>query len=245
MIELNFVSIILLIVGYLVGLLTKNYLPTYVSEKAKNLATKEDIEGITNKIEGVKSQYIAQIEQLKSDLALALANESKLQEKRRESLINFFEDCLILLNDKLPTNPGSFTVEEANALFEHQRSVEKLFTQINADYYRVLVYFEAKGKVVEAAGELAKAAWLAGRFYRSNFGPVKTSIIQEMYAIKSQKYIGEVAEASDEALRNFNREFEPLLGDMSAAFNEYMSVLNDSFISKDGRASLLPFEIDK
>ena len=40
---------ILIIIG--VGLLIKSYLPKYIEEKAKNLATKEDIEEIASKVE--------------------------------------------------------------------------------------------------------------------------------------------------------------------------------------------------
>lgn len=48
--------------------LTKNFLPTYLKEKGKNLATKEDIEEITNKVEGIKTQYANGLEELKSTL---------------------------------------------------------------------------------------------------------------------------------------------------------------------------------
>lgn len=34
----------------------KSYVPSYFSEKGKNLATKEDVEGITRKVEGVKAE---------------------------------------------------------------------------------------------------------------------------------------------------------------------------------------------
>ena len=35
----------------------KSFLPTYLSEKGKNLATKEDIASITDKVESVKTDY--------------------------------------------------------------------------------------------------------------------------------------------------------------------------------------------
>lgn len=51
-----------------VGLFLKNYLPSYFDEKAKNLATKEDIGDITDKIEKVKFNYSKEVEQLKTEL---------------------------------------------------------------------------------------------------------------------------------------------------------------------------------
>ncbi|MDB5984061.1 MAG: hypothetical protein JWQ69_5076 [Pseudomonas sp.] len=54
-------------IGILIWLL-KYYLPNYAKEKAKNLATKEDIAGITDKIESVKTEYAKQLELHKMDI---------------------------------------------------------------------------------------------------------------------------------------------------------------------------------
>jgi len=54
-------------------LFLKFYFPNYLSEKAKNLATKEDIGEITQKVEEVKIVYAKQLEQLKSQHQLKLA----------------------------------------------------------------------------------------------------------------------------------------------------------------------------
>lgn len=43
----------------------KSYLPGYLAEKGKNLATKEDIEGITQRIEEVKHTYASLLEDQK------------------------------------------------------------------------------------------------------------------------------------------------------------------------------------
>lgn len=51
-----------LIAGCVVFLLIKYFLPGYLSEKGKNLATKDDISEITDKIESVKAEYSKEIE---------------------------------------------------------------------------------------------------------------------------------------------------------------------------------------
>lgn len=50
-------EIILALAVFLLGLFTKNYLPSYMDEKGKNLATKEDIEEITRKTEEVQKEF--------------------------------------------------------------------------------------------------------------------------------------------------------------------------------------------
>ncbi len=59
---------ITLITATFISLLLNKFLPSYFSEKGKNIATKEDIEQITQKVENVKSNY---------------RNEEKVLEKRR------------------------------------------------------------------------------------------------------------------------------------------------------------------
>lgn len=74
------VSIINLVVVGILTLYGKNYLTSYFSEKGKNLASKEDIHVITNRVESIKSQYTGEIERLKSDLQA----ESTFLQKRRQ-----------------------------------------------------------------------------------------------------------------------------------------------------------------
>lgn len=50
-------QIILAVAVFLIGLFVKNYLPSYMNEKGKNLATKEDIEEITRKTEDVQKEF--------------------------------------------------------------------------------------------------------------------------------------------------------------------------------------------
>ncbi|WP_024832099.1 hypothetical protein [Ruminiclostridium josui] len=53
---------------FLLGLIIKNYLPSYMDEKGKNLATKEDIQEITRKTEEVQKEFKEGFEYFSSDL---------------------------------------------------------------------------------------------------------------------------------------------------------------------------------
>lgn len=66
-----------------VALLIKFYLPGYIKEKGKNLATKEDIAGITDQIEQVKVEYSKQLELYKSELWRTQQNYLLLQEEAK------------------------------------------------------------------------------------------------------------------------------------------------------------------
>jgi hypothetical protein len=48
----------------ILAFIVKSFIPAYLSEKGKNLATKEDIAEITNKVESVRSEYAKQLHEL-------------------------------------------------------------------------------------------------------------------------------------------------------------------------------------
>lgn len=64
-----FIILLCQVIIFLVaGLLLKNYLPSYIEEKAKNLATKEDIQDITRMTEAVQEKFKQNFEMFSSDV---------------------------------------------------------------------------------------------------------------------------------------------------------------------------------
>jgi uncharacterized small protein (DUF1192 family) len=61
------------------GLLLRGFLPSYVAEKGKNAASKEDLSHITELVESIKALHTSEIERLKAGLLA----ESQVTERRR------------------------------------------------------------------------------------------------------------------------------------------------------------------
>jgi len=57
------------------------FLGAYLTVKAKNIATKEDISHITSEIEKVKSSYAESLEKMKTDLQIKSVLQSAFQSK--------------------------------------------------------------------------------------------------------------------------------------------------------------------
>ncbi|GLS90361.1 hypothetical protein GCM10007916_14280 [Psychromonas marina] len=90
--EITIILNILLILSMaVVGFIFKIYFPKYLAEKAKNLATKEDIAEITNEIESVKSSYAHSLEQVRSHLQVKSALQQAFQSKCLETLVTVDE----------------------------------------------------------------------------------------------------------------------------------------------------------
>ncbi|OEF22643.1 hypothetical protein [Aliivibrio logei] len=82
--------------GALIGaafvfLLLKSFLPSYFSEKAKSLATKEDIGEITSKVEQVKSGYAEMLEEIKSNNHLKFASIEREKTLKKEVYLDSVE----------------------------------------------------------------------------------------------------------------------------------------------------------
>ncbi|WP_221076305.1 hypothetical protein [Agarivorans aestuarii] len=74
-----------------------SFLGAYLTVKAKNIATKEDISHITTEIEKVKSSYAESLEKTKADLQIKSVLQSAFQTKCLEAVIAV-NDLLIEIN---------------------------------------------------------------------------------------------------------------------------------------------------
>jgi len=62
------IYVLIPVVTFLGGLFIKNFFPSYMDEKGKNLATKEDIQEITRKTEEVKKEFEEKMQVFSSDV---------------------------------------------------------------------------------------------------------------------------------------------------------------------------------
>ncbi len=114
--------IITVITALTLGLFLKNYLPSYMSRKGENLATKEDIAKITKLTEEVKIQFNKDMEYFKTDLAFK-------GEYRRQQYVELYADLY-----------KNIAQSEYMRVF-----FSKLDTTKNWDYFTDLPYLEQGG----------------------------------------------------------------------------------------------------
>ena len=77
--------------GVSIYFVLKTFIPSYLTEKSKNLATKEDIEGITNQVEAVKVGYAKILEEVRSDNQLRLASIEREKGIKKEVYLKVVE----------------------------------------------------------------------------------------------------------------------------------------------------------
>ncbi|MDA3917670.1 MAG: chromosome segregation ATPase [Deltaproteobacteria bacterium] len=126
------------VAGVVVFFLIRHFLPGYLTQKGKNLATQEDIESITVKVEAVKSGYAEVLEEIKSN------NQIKIAAIEREKSIK-----------------KEVYMEAAEALTKAQNMIAN-FTNLNASEETITAEFSSEtGKIarvqIVGSGETVKA----------------------------------------------------------------------------------------
>lgn len=80
-----------LIGAVVVFLLIKSFLPSYFVEKGKNLATKEDVAVITDKVQSVKTDYAKVLEEIRAHNQLNLAEIEREKNLKKEVYLQAVE----------------------------------------------------------------------------------------------------------------------------------------------------------
>ena len=79
-------NVAILLAIAVIAVLMRWYLPSYLAEKGKNLATKEDVKAITGEVESVRHEYSARLESLAHQNRLILEQSSRRQQLRMAAL---------------------------------------------------------------------------------------------------------------------------------------------------------------
>lgn len=228
---MTFEEFVVAIALFLIG----QYLIYYFREKGKNLATKEDIGGITHEIEDVKNQYSSDLEKFKADLQVMVRNESILTENINEALMNFFRDVTSLYYEKLTVYFGDFPVDRGEVMMEYQTSTTQLFAKISSDYYILSLYFENESEVLKSAANIVKDVQIIRKIFRKEFINYKIANRKENEAFLSgadRDLICKKADITDLKLKEYYKKLEPATETMMIHFNEYLEALKIHFNDK-------------
>jgi hypothetical protein len=232
---------------FIAGYFFRYFFAPYIGEKGKNLATSQDIEGITEKIEGVKSYFTDRTEWLRAKLSVNSQQQMNLFINRNEAHIQFYKDfykAAIFLR-----SPIHFRPEEVNALDEHIKEGRELITRSFASYFGLMVYAQKESistpahKAVTALIELERS-WFRLMIEFRNALAIEAEEREIAKSTYNNVYLEEslVEKPSDQV---FNKYYEAIIGTLDTLENslkEYAIVLNAHFQSDDRKALVAKIE---
>jgi hypothetical protein len=209
-----------------IGLLVKDFFPSYMRKKAENLATKEDIETITEKVESVRSE-----------IAFNIEREKQFLDKKQEFLMNFYDDITDFHYEKLAVNFGDFPHDEGKTLFEYQISFYKLVAQILKSYQRLVIFLPQDSDLLKFAHELTKCVTDSRKVIKENFGSIKNTFIAEGQAMVegNKEQIEITVKAADEANSIFWKEMRPSVERFRENFQHFLKEMNQYITTGEKR----------
>jgi hypothetical protein len=145
MFECLFIGGIGLLPIFILIYIFKKMFPKYLEEKAKNLATKEDISNITEKIEAVKFEHNKRLDEIKNKNDLFYSEIKSRKERLNSKQFELYNDLWSSLIDlKISADElwNSATIEKLNdfsiKLFNAKISIEKSSLLIEDEHYNEL-----------------------------------------------------------------------------------------------------------
>lgn len=167
---MDYIEIILEVLLILLGLYLAFY-KSYFKEKGKNLATLEDIEEITSKVEAIKTDFLRETEKLKLDIQYTNQIKFTIKSEGLKCLFDFYEKYHLWLNILLDFYFGGYNEDN----YEKLDIVEK---NINDSYNQFLIS-DSKVKLFVNNPELYKT---------SGEMKIKTLEFQSFISLTMSKY---------------------------------------------------------
>jgi len=212
----------------ILGYIFKSYFPAYFHKKGENFATKEDIGDITQKIEQVKVQYSAQLEDIKLSLKSVYDQRKSFSNRQQFEVLRFYDLATEFYYEKLAVNFGDFPMDNGKSLFLYQEAFLKNVFNLVKSYQRIVVYFENENGLRILAEKVLVQALEARIVLKKHFGKVKVKIIEEEAAHKSgdRSWVEQAVESGNEANKKFWNAMNPVLESYQNSLRYYLTELN-------------------
>jgi hypothetical protein len=218
--QIDEMTLLYLVIAFLLGLFFKTFLPSYVQKKAENLATKEDISLITQKIEAIRSSI-----EINTDAHKAYIND------RKKYLVGFYDEITAFQYELMVVNFGDFPMDGGKSLFEYQKNYDKAASEILKAYQRLVIYLPPESKLLTTGNDLTSNVLESRRILTKNFGSIKTTVVAEEEAYRlipvngNIPYKGAVSSAN-KANKEFWAQMSPLVEAFRALYQAYITELN-------------------
>lgn len=216
---MDLVYTIALALGFgLLGFVIRGFSDSYVREKGKNAATKEDIGDITRVVEEVRTE-----------LTMLSSFSNHRRDKQELHLLGFHDTALEILHERYTVNFGDLPMDEGKSLFEFQTKFHENIVTLLREFQRMSLFIPKNKKLVSCAYEMVLAAIESKGVFKKNYGAVKSTMINEVLAYSSgdkaayKEAVGEANSANNKYwsemsphIKSFQTSFEAFANELSA-----------------------------
>lgn len=201
----------------ILGFIIRGFSDSYVKEKGKNAATKEDIGDITRIAEGIRAE-----------LAQLSSFSNQRRDKQELHLLAFHDTALELLHERYAVNFGDLPMDEGRSLFEFQTKFHENIVTLLREFQRMALFIPKDKKLASCAHEMVLAAIASKDVFKKNYGAVKSTAIDEAlaYASGDKAAYREAVEAANYANGKYWSEMAPHIKSFKASFEVFANELS-------------------
>lgn len=203
---------------------------SYLMEKGKNIATKEDIQLITDKIESTKLIYTQKSEEFKAIIFQSFDLQRKYNDKRTELLLDFYNHVADFYYDIIPVNFGDYpsNSEIDKNLFLYQEKFRTCVANILKSHQHLYVYFSKGEPILESSQWVVAMVMECQSIHKNLFSNVKMNLINEVKAFVSGKLIEGSVNATNSSTQKYNEQMKPKIVGLSLAYTKFIEQMNES-----------------
>ena len=208
------------------------FFKSYLTEKGKSAALKEDLQGLTRKVESVKDEFAKEQEILKTNLQRILTNEISYRNEERNALIEFHG----IINEWL------YSIDEIRFGNFSAGNVDSLITVRNkvASYYAKAGISNSKISLLITDDELVKRA---NELFQN---ALDYYLWADMKFLKLQQNCEDQKSLTDQIniiIRDYKKEDAKLLANEDKRLQSELDNLVDNYYktSIDERKKVFPF----
>lgn len=129
------------------------FIKSYFKEKGKNIATKEDIEGITLLVEKIKTEFSKETEILKANLQLSNQIYFSIKAEEIKSLLSFYEKYSSWLNSILKIYTSKITPQNKELLSKYVINIEDIYNDFLLSESKLHLFIK-DSDLIKSANEL-------------------------------------------------------------------------------------------
>lgn len=137
-----FIDILLLVAAVYLA-----FFKSYLTEKGRSAAMKEDLDDITRKVESIKNEFTREQEILKKDLQRILTNEVSYRAEERNALIQFHGTISEWLFSILEVTYGNYSRTNIDSLLIVRNSISKYYAKAGIAQSKVELLVEDKNLI--------------------------------------------------------------------------------------------------
>lgn len=213
------------------------FFKSYLTEKGRSAALKEDLNELTKTVESVKNEFVKEQELLKTDLQRVLSNEVSYRNEERIALINYhgiINEWLYSINE---VGFGDYNQLNVEQLIELRQLIASFYSKAGIAKARIELLVE-DSHLVEAARNLYFVVMSFHQWTNMEFFKLQQNLKSHKYNSDRFLILIKNFDANKDLAQSLANQEQEIIAEKDGLFDNYMANRNPEY------SKVFPFSND-